>query len=347
MTPDWSRTTLSTTVPFDADGRHFGDLRLLHSDNRTAAGYIPVPLAVLRHGPGPTLLLTGGTHGDEYEGTAAILRLVHDLDLATLRGRIIALPALNAPAFYAATRVSPIDHANLNRVFPGSRTGSPTEMIAHCMEHVLIPVCDAVIDLHSGGKASFYVPSVLVNRPPDAALLRRNLALARVFGAELLWVLGGGLQAGSVNGAAARQGVPMVATELGGGGTLTPAALQVGIDGIRRVMIHLGMCDGAPPLPPLPPAVEAFDGAAVYAPTGGVFEPHFAPGQAVVAGSNAGRLYPLPDLERPPIDLVFPADGIVIARVHRGLVERGEKLAFVGRDAGLGALWQDQGARST
>ncbi len=339
MTPDWSLTTLSTTVPFDTDGRHFGDLRLVHSDNRYAAGYIPIPLAVLRNGAGPTILLTGGTHGDEYEGTAAILRLAHDLELATLRGRIIALPALNAPAFHAATRVSPIDHANLNRVFPGHAHGTPTEMIAHCVEHVLIPVCDAVIDLHSGGKASFYIPSVLVNRPPDDVLFRRNLALARVFGAELLWVLGGGLKAGSVNGAAARQGVPMVATELGGGGTLTPSALQVGIAGIRNVMLHLGMLDGAAPAPKIPPAVEAFEKAAVYAPTAGVFEPHFEPGQTVSAGTPAGRLYPLPDLERPPIDLVFPDGAIVIARIHRGLVERGEKLAFVGRDAGLGDLW--------
>ncbi len=340
MNPDWSQTTLSTPVPFDQDGRQFGDLRLVHTDNRYAAGDIPSPLAVLRNGAGPTLLLTGGTHGDEYEGTAALLRLAHDLDLTTLRGRIIALPALNAPAFFAQTRVSPIDHLNLNRVFPGERGGSPTAMIAHCIEHVLIPICDAVIDLHSGGRASFYVPSVLVNRPPDEALFRRNLALARVFGADLLWVLGGGLQAGSVNGAAARQGVAMVATELGGGGTLTPQALQVGIDGIRRVMIHLGMLSGPVVTPQLPPAVEAYDKAAVYAPTAGVFEPQFQPGQTVTAGTPAGRLYPLPDLERPPIDLMFPDGGIVIARVHRGLVERGEKLAFVGRDAALGPLWQ-------
>jgi predicted deacylase len=340
MNPDWSLTTLSTKVPFDTDGRHFGDLRLVHSDNRYATGYIPIPLAVLRHGDGPTLLLTGGTHGDEYEGPAAILRLAHDLDLATLRGRIIALPALNAPAFYANTRVSPIDNGNLNRVFPGRADGTPTEMIAHCVEHALIPCCDAVIDLHSGGKASFYIPSVLVNRPPDETLLRRNLELARAFGAELLWVLGGGLKAGSVNGAAARQGVPMVATELAGGGALTRAALQVGIDGIRNVMIQLGMLEGSIPQRAAPPAVEAWDNAAVYAPTAGVFEAYFEPGQVVAAGTPAGRLYPVPDFERAPIDLVFPYAGIVIARIHPGLVERGAKLAFVGRDAGLGTLWE-------
>jgi predicted deacylase len=340
MTPDFSATGLRTTVPFDVDGRHFGDLRLVHSDNRYAAGYIPIPLAVLRNGVGPTLLLTGGTHGDEYEGPAAILRLAHDLDLAGLRGRIIALPALNAPAFYAATRVSPIDQRNLNRAFPGTRLGNPTDMIAHFVESVLMPVCDAAIDLHSGGKASFYVPSVLASRVPDEDQFRRNLALARVFGAPLLWVLGGGLEAPSVNGAASRRNIPMIATELGGGGTVTPQALAVGNTGIRNVMIHLGMIAGEIPDLPACPAVEAYEPAALYAPTGGVFEPWFEPGETIIAGQRAGRIYPLPDLERPPIELVFPLDGLVIARIHRGLVERGEKLAFVGQDAGLGALWR-------
>jgi predicted deacylase len=340
MTPDWSLTALSTSVPFDTDGRHLGDLRLRHSDNRYAAGYIPIPLAVLRNGAGPTLLLTGGTHGDEYEGSAAILRLIHDLDLSSLRGRIIALPSLNAPAFLAGARVSPIDGVNLNRAFPGERAGTPTYAIAHFVEAVLMPLSDAVIDLHSGGKASFYVPSVLATRTADVALFRRNLALARVFAAPLLWVLGGGNDARSMNGAAARRGVPMVATELGGAGTVTPAALAVGNRGIRNVMIHLGMIDGEILAGPPCPAVESpSDDASIFAPTGGVFEPWFEPGDAVAAGAPAGRLYPLPDIERPPIDFLFPASGIVIERVNRGLVERGEKLAFVGVDAGLGELW--------
>ena len=235
-----------------------------------------------------------------YERPAAILRLAHDIDLVGLRSRIIALPALNTPAFYAGTRVSPIDDRNLNRAFPGARLGNPTDMIAQ---------------------------------------FRRNLALARVFGAPLLWVLGGGLEVGSVSGAASRRNVPMIATEHGGGGTVTPHALAVGNTGIRNVLIHLGMIEGEIPVLPARPAVEACEPAALYAPTGGVFEPWFEPGETINAGQLAGRLHPLPDLERSPIELAFPEDGLVIARIQRGLVERGEKLAFVGRDASLGALW--------
>jgi N-alpha-acetyl-L-2,4-diaminobutyrate deacetylase len=132
----------------------------------------------------------------------------------------------------------------------------------------------------------------------------------------------------------------MVATELGGAGTVTPSALAVGNRGIRNVMIHFGMIDGTMMAGPPCPAVETpSDDASIFAPTGGVFEPCFEPGEAVTAGALAGRLFPLPDIERPPIEFFFPASGIVIARVNRGLVERGEKLAFVGVDAGLGELW--------
>ena len=339
--PDWSLSALSTPVPFDVDGRHFGDLRLRYSDNRYAAGYIPIPIAVVRNGAGPTLLLTGGTHGDEYEGSAAILRLVHDQDIARLRGRIIALPALNSPAFFASARVSPIDGVNLNRAFPGDRAGTPTYAIAQFVEQVLMPISDAVIDLHSGGKASFYMPSVLATRAQDLALFRSNLELARVFAAPLLWVLGSGNDARSMNSAAARQGVPMVATELGGNGTVTPAALAVGNRGVRNIMIHLGMIDGVIEAGSPCPAIETTsDATSIYAPTSGVFEPCFEPGETIRAGAPAGRLYPLPDIERPPIELAFPADGIVLARISRGFVERGEKLAFVGQDARLGDIWR-------
>ena len=91
-----------------------------------------IPIAVIRGAPGPTALLTGGNHGDEYEGPIALFDLARTLDPADLTGTVIIVPALNLPAFRAATRTSPIDRGNLNRSFPGSphrhrdRRRSPT-----------------------------------------------------------------------------------------------------------------------------------------------------------------------------------------------------------------------------
>ena len=37
---------------------------------------MPVPIAVLNNGEGPRILLTGGNHGDEYEGQVVLTRLI-------------------------------------------------------------------------------------------------------------------------------------------------------------------------------------------------------------------------------------------------------------------------------
>ncbi len=163
---DWSLTRISTDLDFERDGRQIGDLRLPFSNNDQPLGYHSIPVAVLKNGAGPSLLLLGGTHGDEFEGPAAIMKTVHGLDPSKLRGRVIALPALNAPALAASSRCSPIDGGNLNRAFPGDRDGGPTAMIAQMVEQVLLPRCDAVIDIHSGGKASVFAPCALINRVP-------------------------------------------------------------------------------------------------------------------------------------------------------------------------------------
>ena len=65
---DWSLTRISTDLDFERDGRQIGDLRLPFSDDSQPLGYHPIPVAVLRNGEGPSLLLLGGTHGDEFEG---------------------------------------------------------------------------------------------------------------------------------------------------------------------------------------------------------------------------------------------------------------------------------------
>ncbi|NKB53130.1 MAG: hypothetical protein GKR97_13060 [Rhizobiaceae bacterium] len=139
-----------------APGKQIGDLMLRWSDNSNPLGYHPIPVISIRGGDGPVMLVTGATHGDEFEGPAAMMRLVQQLNPDELKGQVILIPALNAPALSASSRVSPLDGANLNRAFPGDPDGGPTAMIADFVETELLPLCDAAIDLHSGGKASFF-----------------------------------------------------------------------------------------------------------------------------------------------------------------------------------------------
>src|SRR5687767_4274777 len=92
------------TVDFEADGVQHGFLRLPYSRDDSAWGSVMIPITVVKRGEGPTALLTGGNHGDEYEGPVALFDLARTLDAAAVQGRVIIVPAMNYPAFRAGTR---------------------------------------------------------------------------------------------------------------------------------------------------------------------------------------------------------------------------------------------------
>ena len=108
-----SISPLRADIDLDAPGRHVGHVRLPHSTHESAYGWIPVPIASIKGGEGPSVLLTAGNHGDEYEGQIALLKLIRELDPAALHGRVIVMPRLNLPAAAAGRRTSPIDDGNL------------------------------------------------------------------------------------------------------------------------------------------------------------------------------------------------------------------------------------------
>ncbi|MCV6591332.1 MAG: succinylglutamate desuccinylase/aspartoacylase family protein [Silicimonas sp.] len=327
-----SRSRLSLTLDLEAPGRQVGDLMLRWSDNSNPLGYHPVPVISLKGAPGPTVLITGGNHGDEFEGPAAMMRLAGALEPAELTGQVILMPALNAPAFTASSRVSPLDGANLNRAFPGDSAGGPTAMIADFVEQELLPRCAGAIDLHSGGRASFFAPCALASQSADPALRAANLDLARAFGLPLIWELGAFNDSRSLNGAAERAGVPMIATELGGGGGVDPEITDATERGLRAALAHLGLLDGAVDPVPARRVEITSPTQSVYAPGSGVFDRAIRAGQEVQAGDLAGWFHFVMEPERPSIPCHFPADGFVLAHTCRGHVTRGEMLAIVAQD---------------
>jgi hypothetical protein len=335
-----SPTRITSDVDFSRQGRQLSFLRLTHSDNRHAFSTIPIPIAVLANGAGPTVLLTAGNHGDEYEGQVILHDLLRTLDVARVRGRIIVLPALNYPAVMAGARVSPLDAGNLNRGFPGDADGGPTVAIAHYVESVLLPICQFASDLHSGGTATEYLPCAYLHAGGGPELMRRKLAAAREFGAPYTMVAKGTADGRSLSAACDRLGVVQVATELAGGGSVSRRAVAVGRNGVLRLLRHAGALADAPRdefhdtrlLLPLPMA------SAPMAPCEGVFEPYCDLGAAVRAGDIAGRVHPLGELDRPSIDVKFAADGLVAIRRVPMRVNRGDYLFRLAVDVSEAAL---------
>lgn len=323
-------------MAFDRDGKQADYLRLPHSVDNSAYGWVPIPVVSIGNGAGKTALLIAGNHGDEYEGQIALLKLARELEPDAVRGRVIILPALNFPAVDAGRRVSPLDEGNLNRLFPGDAHGSPTSMIAHYVSSVLFPLADIVIDLHSGGRSLEYFPVALARPGLNAGDEARIRTLLEVFAAPVSIVTdgAGGGGATTLYAAAEAVGIPAITAELGGGATLSPRGLSIAYEGVRRVLRHYGI---APELAVQPGEPSRFmrslgTHASVYADDASLFEPLARPGETVEAGQPAGILHFYDTPLREPRVLHFPAGGVVSCMRHPTITRRGDCLYHLVED---------------
>lgn len=329
------QTSLHTEVDFEADGKQIGRLALPWSVTRSAYGYVPIPIAVIKNGHGPTVLLMAGNHGDEWEGQIALGQLIRTLEPDQVAGRVIVLPSANLPAARSGRRVSTLDEANLNRVFGTDPALGPTHQIAHYIEHVLMAMADVFVDLHSGGGSLDYVPFVGVSLIGDAEHDRRAYAALRAFGGPYGQLYDASTaQTPTAGGAALRQGCIDLGGEFGGGGVVNTDHLALVQRGIRNLLAHLGVTPGVAPVPPAPMRLMTSDPARLYtfAPDYGVFVPAARLGETVRQGQLAGEIHSIEHPERSPIPVHFRSDGLVICVRAIGRVEPGDCLGHLAID---------------
>lgn len=334
VTPHDGVSTLRATVDFGKTGKQTGFIEVPHSVHDDAWGVIPVPVAVISNGRGPTVLLEGGNHGDEYEGPIALGELIRDLDPGMVSGRLIFIPAINLPAVMAASRTSPVDDLNFNRTFPGNPLGSPTQQIAAYVNDVLFPLADAFLDLHSGGSSLAMIPSAIIEPVADPAHAKRIQAAVRAFGAPMAVAIDNRGDPRTATASAARAGLTVVGTEMAGAGTVSIDALRLCRRGVRNVLAHLGALPpemAGPPRAPTPIYALPGPDAYVLATDEGVFEPYHENGAAVRAGEPAGRIHFLNDPSRRPVELAYRADGVLYGRRHPGKVRPGTCCLVVAR----------------
>ncbi|ALP68080.1 succinylglutamate desuccinylase/aspartoacylase family protein [Paraburkholderia caribensis] len=323
------RNPVRSEIDFDAQGKHSGYLRLPHSVHRSAYGWLPIPIASIRNAAGPVVLVMAGNHGDEYEGQILVSELIRQLDADDVSGQLILLPTANAPAAEAGLRTSPLDDGNLNRAFPGDPSGSPTQIIAHYIEHELLARADFLLDLHSGGSSLLYHGNNMLAIDPRDEEERRQLVQAlQAFGLPNAFLHAENpVHAAS---AARRQGALSITAEIGGGGAVNPLLLDEARRGLLHFLAHIGVLSG-PLVPDAPPAVTRFLRVAgaqhyVYAYDSGIYEPLVELGQRVRAGQPAARIH-FPDTPlKEPVTCHFASDGEVVCKRVPALVKRGDCL---------------------
>ena len=332
-----AESKISANVDFSARGRQVGWLTIPHSRNESGWGSIHMPIAVFANGTGPTVMLSAGNHGDEYEGQIALSNLIRSLDPGAVAGRVIVIPHLNYPAVRAGQRLSPLDGGNMNRVFPGRRDGTVTEMIAHYVSTAILPLCDAVVDIHSGGRSMYFLPCAVMHRLADAKTAERTMALLKAFAAPVGLVLDELDAAGMLDTEVEGRGILFLSTELGGAATASPETVEIATTGVSNTLRHLGVVEGEPVtresrgLAPTRIMETPGDGY-VISRDDGMLEPLAGAGDAVEAGQPIGRIHDIRDPDREPALYAARCSGLVVCRHMPGLIARGDCLAVVAQD---------------
>ncbi|KAA3499093.1 N-alpha-acetyl diaminobutyric acid deacetylase DoeB [Rhizobium rhizogenes] len=320
---------ITPSVDFDAKGVQHGHLRLPYSRDDSAWGSVMIPICIIANGEGPTALLTGGNHGDEYEGPAALFELAHTLDPGEVSGRIIIVPALNYPAFRAGTRTSPIDRGNLNRSFPGRPDGTVTEKIADYVTRHLIPLADIVLDFHSGGRTLDFLPYAAAHELPDKVQETRCFEAVAAFAAPYSMKMLEIDAVGMLDTTVEELGKVFVTTELGGAGTASARSIDIARKGSLNLLRHAGILAGSPDVQPSRwldmPSSDCF----TFAEDDGLVAFVRDLGDAVTAGEIIARVYPVGKTGLAPVDYRASMHGVLAARHVPGLIKAGDCLSVI------------------
>ncbi len=271
---------------------------------------------------GPTLFISAAIHGDELNGVEIIRRLLKVAGLKRLRGTLIAIPVVNVYGIIHHSRYLP-DRRDLNRSFPGSKKGSLASRIADLFMQQIVANSTHGIDLHTGAIHRSNLPQIRADLEDD-----QTLAMAKAFDVPVL--INANLRDGSLRGAAAEQGIPMLLYEAGEALRFDEVSIRAGVRGIVGVMRYLGM---------LPKRKK---------PKGGYREPyiaHFsrwirAPGSGIFRtvkplGSQVKRNEILGFISDPvsgnEIEVITPYSGLIIGRSEIPLVHEGGAVYHIGR----------------
>lgn len=325
------RTRVIADIDYDRAGKQFGCLRIPHSHNDSGWGTVAIPIVVVKNGSGPTLLLSAGTHGDEYEGQIALLDLARELDPAQVRGRVIIIPAHHFPACMAGTRTSPIDGKDVNRTFPGDPSGSFAQVLSHYVTNFLLPQVDAVMDLHSGGRSLDCLPCTMSHILDDKELTDRTIVLAKAFGAPMHIMSREVDGSGTFQNACESRRLVAMSSELGGGNRVQLRGLTITERGVRNLLMHLGICEGKPAPFAEPTRLMLLPDNDCYhfAPVGGIYRPHHELGTQVKAGDPAGAIYDISDPARPPVIMTYKRSGLLWATRGQGRIAPGDSSCVV------------------
>jgi hypothetical protein len=206
----------------------------INIDRLPTGTVIDIPVYVFNaKKPGPTILVQAGLHGDEVNGIEIVRRMLDEKRFEVDKGAVIAVPILNIFGFIHFSRDVP-DGKDVNRSFPGTKSGSMASRIAYYHLTEIMHQIDYAIDLHTGGGQLHNFPQIRYTAEDTM-----SIKLAEVFNAPISFP--SKLIKGSFRNAAYRMKKPTVVFEAGESMRFDDDSIIEGMQGILNVLKHFGM----------------------------------------------------------------------------------------------------------
>lgn len=313
-------------TPFEIAGRTIeaGSRRTVDLPVSVLSDHTPISMSVhVIHGkkPGPTMFVSGGIHGDEVIGVEIIRRVLASKSMKTLAGTLLAVPIVNAYGLINHSRYLP-DRRDLNRVFPGSQTGSLAARLAHRFLTEIVGRSELGIDLHSAAIHRTNYPQVRIS--PDDPEME---ALAKVFGAPV--IMKSPLRDGSLRGEAKKIGKPILLYEAGEGLRFDEFSIRAGVAGVLRVMNHRGMISKRGVSSAKAAPQFCLSSKWLRAPMGGLLRIFKSDGSLVRQGEVLAVVSdPFGEKE---MEVRAPFSGIIVGRAVMPIVNEGDAVFHIGR----------------
>jgi len=248
-----------------------------------------------------------------------VQRLAQSLKPEALSGTVLLVPVANIFGFMSHSRYLP-DRRDLNRSFPGSAGGSLAGQLAHIFYREVVARCTLGIDIHSAAIHRYNLPQIRI-----AAGNRKLIELAMAFGAPV--IIESPLRDGSLRDQAQKRGVDMLLMEAGEALRFDRLSVETGVEGVERVLAHLGMIEADDGLSAVGIPARANRTTWVRAPRGGVMQATSASGDPVRKGDVLATVAGLFGEEAEA--LVSPVDGIIIGHATLPVVHQGDALFHI------------------
>lgn len=289
--------------------------------DRLATGtLIEIPVYVFNGDElGPTVLLQGGLHGDEINSIELVRRMLIDKRYKIYKGCVIVIPLLNVFGFLDLTRN--MHGKDVNRSFPGSRSGSLASRIAFYLMKELVKNIDFAIDYHTGGAQRNNFPQIRYT-PKDP----QSLKLAKVFKAPLIF--GSKLISKSFRNECYKNNIPVVVYEGGESLRLDERAIKEGIKGTLRVLNYFGMIDDNLAVESSRESIHLKKRKWVRAKVAGLFSSTIANGEFIEKGQVLGRI--MDTYGETSYAVKAPISGYIIAKNNFPIINMGDALFHVG-----------------